>query len=244
MISLQSKRALVFGASSGIGFGVAKVFAREKAKLVVGSRGGDRLTAAARECSAVSSVNADFTLPGQSRRAVRESIQILGGLDIVVVNTGGPHPGTFESLGRDQWLEGFQSLWLSTVDAIQEALPTMREQKFGRIILIGSTSAREPIANLTVSNGLRSGLLGLLKSLSVEVASCGITVNAILPGYIDTERLSELGKTKNELIQHIPTGRLGTAEEVGSLATFLASDQAAYITGQAIAIDGGRLKGI
>jgi 3-oxoacyl-[acyl-carrier protein] reductase len=120
----------------------------------------------------------------------------------------------------------------------------MQERKWGRILLVTSAAAREPMAGLTISNGLRAGLLGLTKSISNEVAGFGVTINALLPGYTRTERLIELNIPEEKITQHIPAGRLGEPEEFAALATFLASERAGYISGQMIAVDGGYLKGI
>ncbi len=239
---MKDKTALVFGASSGIGFGIAGALYGEEVKLSVASREGPKLQALESKFPKAHRFAGDLSQGGEAKRVVEQVIHKSGALDILVLNTGGPHAGTFETTNRDDWAQGFQSLWLSTVEAIQTVLPTMKKNGYGRIVLVASTSAREPIPNLTVSNGIRAGLIGLMKSLSTEVAAHSITVNSILPGYIDTEHLRELGRKEEEMIQQVPAGRLGKIEEIGALAAFLASPQAAYITGQAIACDGGRLK--
>ena len=120
----------------------------------------------------------------------------------------------------------------------------MKQQKWGRILLVTSAAAKEPIAALTISNGLRAGLLGLARSISHEVAPYGVTINSLLPGHTDTERLTTLGIDKTKIIEHIPAGRLGTTREFGALAAFLASDLAGFITGQAITADGGSQRGV
>lgn len=241
-LELQGKRAVVFGASSGIGLGIAEALHRENVKTIISARNASRLRAVTDRLHEVTSIVGDQDKVSDTSRVVREAIQRLGGLDILVLNTGGPPTGSFESTSLKAWETGIQSLFLSVIEGAQAALPTMKSQKFGRILLVASISAREPILGLTISNAMRSGLLGLLKSLSNEVASFGITVNSILPGFINTDRLKELGKSEAELVSSIPAGHLGDVSDIGNLAAFLCSTKARYITGQAIACDGGRLK--
>lgn len=242
-LGLAGKRALVMGASSGLGKAIARALRAEGAMVAVCARGPERLQETARELGATA-IACDLSVPGAGEGVVRQALEALGGLDILVCNTGGPPAGRFEELSSAQWQAGFQGLFMSTLDAIRAALPTMRAHGFGRILLVTSVAAKEPIANLTVSNALRAGLLGLTNSLSREVAAHGVTVNALLPGYTRTERLVELGVTDEQLASQIPAGRLGQPEELADLTTFLASERAAYVTGQAIACDGGYLHGI
>ncbi len=242
-LGLTGKRALVMGGSTGLGKAIARALAAEGAQVALCARGRERLEAAARELGAVPLV-CDLSKPGAGAAVVKQAIERLGGLDILVCNTGGPPTGAFESLSAEQWQTGFQGLFLSAAEAMRAALPAMRAQGFGRILLVTSVAAREPIANLTVSNALRAGLLGLVNTVSREVAAAGVTVNALLPGYTKTERLEELGVTDEQLASQIPAGRLAKPEELGALVAFLASEPAAYVTGQAIACDGGYLRSI
>ena len=152
--------------------------------------------------------------------------------------------GTFEQTTSEQWQEGFQALWLGATESIQAVLPGMKERRWGRILLVTSFAAKEPMPNLTVSNGLRAGLLGLAKSVSSEIAPFGITINCLLPGYTDTDRIRELKTPLEAIAARVPAGRIGKPEEFGALAAFLASEPAAYITGQSIACDGGVLRSI
>lgn len=242
-LGLKGKRALVMGGSTGLGKAIARALSAEGARVALCARGQARLEATARELGAVPLV-CDLSAPGAGEAVVKEAVERLGGLDVLVCNTGGPPTGAFEALSTEQWQAGFQGLFLSAVEAMRAALPVMRAQDFGRILLVTSVAAREPIANLTVSNALRAGLLGLVNTASREVAAAGVTINALLPGYTKTERLEELGVTDEQLASQIPAGRLGKPEELGALAAFLASESAAYVTGQAIACDGGYLRGI
>jgi 3-oxoacyl-[acyl-carrier protein] reductase len=241
---LKGKRVLVLGSSAGLGFAVAKAFAEEGAHVAICSRDQKRIEAAALEIPGAKPFVCDLDKIGEGKKLVEAVIKALGGIDILFINTGGPSAGVFENLDLTAWQKGFEKLYLSAIECIQASLPSMKKQKWGRIILNTSTAAKEPIASLVISSGLRSGLLGLMKTLSGEVAPFQITVNAILPGYIQTERLTELGQSADAISRDIPMGRIGSTEEFAALSVFLGSKQAAYITGQAIACDGGRLRGI
>ncbi len=243
-LGLNSKRALVLGASAGIGYAVAKGLLREGARVAVCSRDAGRIESARKNLGAELALSCDLSTPGAGKKVVQDVIAKWGGIDILVVNTGGPPKGSFEDTSSDLWLAGFQGLWMSAVDSIRESLPEMKTQKWGRILLVTSVAAKEPMAGLTVSNGLRAGLLGLTKSISNEIASHGITINALLPGFTDTERLRDLKLPPEKVTAQVPAGRIGLPEEFADLAVFLASERAAYITGQAIACDGGYLRGI
>jgi 3-oxoacyl-[acyl-carrier protein] reductase len=243
-LKLTGKRALVQGSSSGLGRAIAEALIKEGAKVAICSRDSDKIAKIAREIGAHAAIASDLTHPGAGKILVEAAAKQLGGLDILVTNTGGPPKGLFEEITATQWQEGFQSLWLSATESIQAALPFMRKDQWGRILLITSAAAREPMPLLNISNGLRAGLLGLTKAISNEVAQDGITINALLPGYTDTERLQQLNVPKEKITSQIPAGRLGTPEEFAALATFLASGQAGYITGQGIACDGGYLRSI
>ena len=236
-LKLKNKRVLVLASSSGLGLACAKAFIEEGAHVGICSR-------KVGHCEGAVSFVVDLNRAGEGTRLVNEFIEKFGSIDILVTNNGGPPKGLFSDLAPSDWQKGFDSLWQSVVECVLAALPHMKEQKWGRILLITSTAAKEPIAGLTVSNALRAGLLGMTKSLSQEVASYGITVNALLPGYTKTERLKELKIPEEEMIRHIPAKRLGKPEELGALAAFLASEQASYIRGQAIACDGGLIRGL
>lgn len=243
-LGLKDRRALVLGASSGLGRAIAGALAHEGARVAICARGEERLVAAAKAIDAAFWAVADLDQEGVVEALVNDVRQKLGGIDILVTNTGGPETGAFASITRSDWQIGFERLWLSAANAIQAVLRGMQTQKWGRIVLITSISAKEPLADLTISNALRAGLLGMANSLSREVAAAGVTVNAVLPGYTRTERLAELGIAESDLVSRIPAGRLGAPEELAAVVAFLCSTQAAYLTGQAIACDGGFLRGI
>lgn len=247
-LGLEGKKALVFGSSGGIGKAIAESLLKEKTHVVVNSRSLERVQSTVTEFQKVFDtknvfgVAADLSQKDEAARAVKEAQSKLGGLDVLVVNTGGPAKGSFEDISTEQWLLDYQNLWISFVDAVKASLPDMKKNKYGRILLVTSLAAKEPLKGLTTSNGLRAGLSGLCKSLSNEVASYGITVNVILPGYTNTDRLKELKLSEEAVKGLVPMGRLGHPQELADLVSFLASDRAGYITGQCIAVDGGALK--
>ena len=231
------------GASSGLGKAVAQALAAEGTHVALCARNAKRVAAAAAELGAQGIV-ADLSVPGAAAQVVREAEKRLGQVDILVVNTGGPPPGLFAELQDGAWREAFEGLWMSSVGAIQAALPGMRTRRWGRIVVITSIAAREPVPRLMLSNSLRAGLHGLVNALSKEVAQDGITVNALMPGYTVTERLQELQLDLTKLAAQIPARRLGRPEDLAAVAVFLASEPAGYVSGQAIAVDGGLLQSI
>ncbi len=238
-LNLKNKKALVFGSSAGIGLAIAESLIAEEAQVILCSRNLDRLEKTAREIKAAGCVAADLTKVGEAARAVKEARQKLGGLDILVTNTGGPAKGNFAEVTSVQWQIDFQSLWMSVVESLNEALPEMKKNNYGRVIMVTSIAGKEPLPSLTTSNGLRAGLEGLCKSVATEMAPYGITINVLRPGYTNTDRLKELKLTEERIKQMVPAGRLGEPREFADFATFLSSPRAAYVTGQCISIDGG-----
>lgn len=242
-LGIAGRKALVMGASRGLGRAVAEALITEGVITAICARDKERLDSAAREIGA-KPFPADLSKRGVAAQLVGDVVARLGGLDILVVNTGGPPPRTFDNLADQDWRDAFEALWMSGVAAIRASLPRMRDRGWGRILMITSIAAREPVPNLMLSNALRAGLHGLVNALSKECASQGITVNAVMPGYTLTERLIELGVKEGEIASRVPAGRMAQPAEFAALAAFLASDQAGYITGQAIACDGGLLQSI
>jgi len=243
-LGLKSKIAVVWGSSSGLGYALAKQLIEEGAKVILVSRGGSKLQEAKTHLGALDAMECDFTQSGAATALTKKIIEKYGRLDILVTNTGGPPKGAIENLSLADWNLGFQSLVLSVLEAVQCALPSMKQNGFGRILLVTSAAAKEAMPLLNVSNTLRSGLLGLCKSLSNEVAEFGITANCILPGFTDTERLQELKIPKEKIAIQIPAKRVGLPEEFAAVATFILSERASYLTGQAIVVDGGWMKSI
>jgi len=194
----------------------------------------------------VKSFVCDITDEGQRKNLVEQSVNAFGAIEILVTNTGGPASGSFEQFSLDDWKHLYNLLFLSAVDIIQQVLPGMKEKGFGRILTISSVAVKQPADNLISSNAVRTSLLGLVKSLSNEVALHGITVNNLMPGYTNTNRLENLIHKNPKVIEvkdTIPMKRFGTPEEFAAAAAFLVSERASYITGQSLAVDGGWIKG-
>jgi 3-oxoacyl-[acyl-carrier protein] reductase len=242
-LGIAGKRALVTGSSKGLGRAIAAALAAESVKVAICSRNADSVARTATELK-VEGFPADLSAPGAVERLVADVTKNLGGIDILVSNTGGPPPTGFDNTTDEQWRAGFEGLFMSTVKLIRLCLPGMRERKWGRIMTVTSVTAREPLDGLTISNAIRPGIHGLLNSLSREVGKDGITVNALMPGSTLTDRLKDFPYDQDEVDRTIPARRLGKPEDFGAVAAFLASQQAGYINGEAIAVDGGMLRSI
>lgn len=241
-LNLKGKTALVMGASQGIGKAIAESLIREGARVAICARSKDTLEGAAKLIGAEYFETCDLTKKGSSETVTKNVLNHFGHLDIIVTNTGGPAKGDFLEVAHEQWAQDFQSIWMSVVESLQVALPKMKENRYGRVLLVTSIAAKEPLAGLTTSNGLRAGLAGLVRSISNEVSSFGITLNLLLPGYTNTDRIKQLNLADEKIKEMVPAGRLGDPSEIADLATFLASEKGSYITAQSIAVDGGVLK--
>ena len=244
-LGLQNARALVTAASKGLGRACAAALAAEGARVFIVSRDEERLRAAEAETGACGHLAIDLSTPGAPERAVEAAVAALGGLDILVCNAGGPPPGTFESTPVEQWDTGYQLTLMSTVRLSKAALPHLVDSGRGRIVNITSISVRQPIPNILLSNAFRSAVTAMAKTLSLEVAGRGVTVNNLAPGTILTDRVHQLySGNLDELATTIPAGRIGDPAEFGAACAFLCSRQAGYITGQTIGVDGGALRGV
>jgi len=238
-LGLQGKRAAVAASSAGLGFAAARSLVAEGVTVAICGRNAQTLAAAAKEIGAIPIV-ADVSDPEQARGFVEKAIAQMGGLDILVTNSGGPPVGNFESSTFDAYETALRGNLLSGVAMCQAAVPGMKERGWGRVLAITSIAARRPRPRVLMTGMARAGLTAFLKSLSLELAPAGITVNSIQPGQHRTARLDYLyGDKVNALGNDIPVGTLGRPEDFGKVAAFLCSDPARYITGQAILVDGG-----
>jgi 3-oxoacyl-[acyl-carrier protein] reductase len=242
-LGLTGRRALVTAASRGIGRACAETLAREGARVYVSSRDAQAIEAAARAVGAAGWRAADVSVAGEPEALVEAAVEALGGLDIVVVNTGGPPPGVLENLALESWESAFNLLVMSAVRLVRVGLPHVKRSEQGRIVFITSISVRQPIPNLVLSNSLRGAVTGLAKTLARELAPDRVTVNCIAPDAIRTDALKRLGDM-NAMGERAPMKRLGEAAEVGALCAFLCSRDAGYVTGQTVGIDGGTLLGV
>lgn len=260
-LGLRGKAAIVAAASKGLGRASAEALAREGARVAICARSADELEKAAGAIRAatggeVLGIPTDVTKAEDVRRLVARTVEAFGGLDILVTNAGGPPPGLFDQMTDAEWQGAFELSLLSTVRMIREALPHMRRRRWGRIINIQSTSIKQPIDGLLLSNAIRPGVAGLTRSLVQEVSRDGITVNTVCPGRIATDRsrsflesrANAAGVPFEEYAQRdlasIPIGRMGRPEEIGVVVAFLASERASYVTGVALQVDGGLVRGL
>ncbi len=258
---LNNRVALVAAASKGLGYASALGLAREGARVAICSRTEEDIRAAAERIASETGAEvlpliADVTNPNDADRIVAQTVERFGALHILVPNSGGPPAGTFETLTTEQWQAGLDSTLYAAVRMIRAGLPHMKAAQWGRVVVISSTSARQPIPGLLLSNTFRAGILGLLKTLSQELAPYGITCNNVAPGSYDTDRLKHLhqrnadqqgisfAEARKQAEQKIPLGRLGRPEELANAVVFLASEAGSYVTGQTLTVDGGQTLGI
>ena len=242
MAGVAGKKAIVLCGSAGIGFGIASQLKSDGAIVAITGRSEDRLRDAQNRIGIDHVASVDHSIALKTKEGITSLLQKMGNVDILVIHSPGPPKGQIETTRLEQWQEGFQKITLSAVEAIQACLPSLKISSAPRIIFILSTAAKEPIPSLIVSSTLRAGMLGLMKSMSRELSSFQITVNAVLPGYTRTSDAEVSGA--NHLESLIPLQRLAEPFEHGKLVSYLASEEAGYITGQAISIDGGFSKGI
>lgn len=244
-LGLSGRTAIVCGASSGMGLAIARALAAEGANVAMFARRRDVLEREAERVGALA-VRGDVTDPSDLERLVERTLQAFGGIDILVNNSGGPPRTRAVEIDPSALRDAVDLLLHSAVGLANLCLPYLRQSGHGRIVNITSSSVREPIDSLALSNAVRPGVIGWAKTLSREVGPDGITVNSIAPGRIDTERLAEVypdGPTEADL-QAIALRRFGRPEEVAEVVCFLASDRASYITGTTIAVDGGLTRGL
>jgi 3-oxoacyl-[acyl-carrier protein] reductase len=240
-LGIAGRRAAIAAASSGLGLATAKALAQEGVKVVVCGRDPSRIQEAAASIGgdAVGLV-ADVSTTRGARQFVERSRETLGGLDILVTNAGGPPPGNFTSTDVEAYPEAIALNLMSVIAMCKEAVPGMREQRWGRVVAITSISVRQPLPGLILSNTARAGATGFLKTLAREIAAEGVTVNSIQPGVHRTRRVEEIyGSQIDAASQAIPAGVLGSADDFGRVAAFLCSESARFVTGAAIPVVGG-----
>lgn len=243
-LGLSGRRALVTAASRGLGRACAATLIAEGARVFISSRNPAE---AASAIGALGSVAADISMEGEPSRVVEAAVSALGGLDVLVVNAGGPPPGTFRDVPLSSWDTAYQLTLMSAVRLVRAALPHLRQSDQARIVFIGSISVRQPIPTLALSNSLRGAVTGLAKTLALELAADRITVNTVAPDAILTDRIRQLAGSEDgvkAMAGRTPMGRLGTPEEFAAAVVFLCSRQAAYVTGQTLGVDGGSLRGV
>jgi 3-oxoacyl-[acyl-carrier protein] reductase len=259
-LNLKGKTALVLASSQGLGKAIATAFVNEGVNVVLASRNEEKLNVVQSELEnleggQVRYIRTDITQPDQIKQAVQHAIDSFGQLDILINNAGGPPAGTFEQITDEQWQQSFELNLLSYVRMIREALPHLKK-KGGKIINIASSSIKEPIPGLLLSNTFRTGIVGMTKTLAIELAKDNILINTVAPGRIATDRVAFLdevnaekqGITKSEMEEKmkntIPLGRYGKPEEFAKVVTFLVSDANSYMTGSSFLVDGGMVKSI
>jgi 3-oxoacyl-[acyl-carrier protein] reductase len=259
-LKLKDKHALVTGASRGLGYATALALAKEGCKVAINGRDEARIKSAAEKLTKetgaqVIGLAGDVSEIGVPEKLIRQIVEAFGGLDILVTNAGGPPPGTFESFDEATWQKAIDLSLMSHVRLIRAALPHLRKSSAASVLTVTSMSVKQPLANLVLSNSVRAATVGLTKSLALELGKDGIRFNSILPGWTETERVTQLmtaraaankSTVEAEIAkqsQESPLGRMGQPAEFANAAAFLVSPAASYITGVMLTVDGGMYKG-
>lgn len=259
-LGLRGKVALVPASSQGLGKAVALAFAREGARLAICSRRLDAIEATAEEArrlgAEVLALAADLTRAEDIANLVQRTVEHFGGVDILITNAGGPPAGRFDDFDDAAWQAGYELTLLSAIRLIRAALPSMRQRGGGAIITMTSSSIKQPISNLILSNVFRAGVAALAKTLADELAPDNIRVNNVVPGRIATERVAQLDQAnaarlgvdvetvRQSMLAQIPLRRYGEPEEFADAVVFLASERASYITGATLQVDGGMIRSL
>jgi 3-oxoacyl-[acyl-carrier protein] reductase len=258
-LNLKGKVAMVAASSKGLGFGIAQELAREGAKLSIGSRSKDGIESAAKKLREETQADVLSSILDASKNQsiqdwTKRTTDHFGGVDLLVVNAGGPPPGKFMDFTDENWQAAFDMNLMSAVRMIRQVIPSMESRGGGSILTVTSSSVKEPIDVLILSNVMRSGVTSLVKSLSLQLAPKNIRVNNLMPGRIDTDRVRSIDENqakaagisveerKAQSQATIPLQRYGTIEDFGKMGAFLLSEAASYVTGSSIAVDGGSIK--
>lgn len=257
--NLAGKSVFIAAGSKGLGRASALEFAREGAKVTIASRNAEHLQQAAAEIQQITGQNVhqvvmDVSHGEQIQQALNEAVRHYGRLDVLVTNAGGPRSGTFADMDDTAWQQAFEANLLSTIRLIRAALPFLQQAGESRIVNIASTSVKQPIDGLILSNVYRAGIQALTKTLASEYAAAGVLINTVAPGRIATDRVMELDsqransqgipleQVQAEAVRSIPLGRLGTPEEFGKMVMFYGSFANTYVTGQSLIVDGGTIR--
>lgn len=251
-LGLKNKIAFVAASSQGLGKSVAIELAQERATVIINGRNKESLEKTKQEIETLTgqtviALAGDLSIPGERDQVIKDALKAYDTIDILITNTGGPPSGKFENFTQQHWDNAYNNLLSSVIGLVNGFLPGMKQKNWGRIISITSMAIKQPVNNLILSNAIRVSVAGLMKSLSNELAIHNITVNNMLPGYTETERLKTLIENNPSFASaksEIPLGRFGKPEEFAAAVTFLASERASYITGVSLTVDGGWTKGI
>lgn len=244
-LGIEGKRAAVAASSAGLGLGTARALVGAGVRVAICGRHADRVEAAAAELGELATpLVADVATPDGARRFVDDAREVLGGIDILVPNAGGPPAGTFDSTPLDAYEPALALNLMSVVTMCHAAVPEMRDRGWGRIVAITSSTVRQPAPTLILSNTARAGATAFLKTLATEVAPHGITVNSVQPGLHATDRMRQLGVDATTRPADVPVGAVGDPDDFGAVCAFLCSQQARFVTGAAIPVDGGTSRGL
>lgn len=260
-LKIENRVALVCGSSSGLGLAIATELADEGCRIAMNGRDRSRLGGAVEQVrkrteKEVEGFPADVSVRDRAEQLVHDVHDHFGSIDILVCNAGGPPSAPFATTPEDAWQKALELNLLSTIHLCTAAVPFMSEQGWGRVVCLTSVAAKEPLPGLILSTTARAGVLGFAKSLADEVAVKGITINSVCPGYMRTGRVNDLVNERSqnegrpgteivgELVARIPMDRMGDPSELAAAVAFLASERAGYVTGIALQVDGGYIRGI